>query len=144
MGRPSQGPDQQPRSPLRRLLENARRVAVVGLSDKPWRASHGVARYLQSAGYRIYPVNPHIEEALGERAYPSLDALPEEVDVIDVFRRPEYVADLVEPAIRSGAKLFWMQQGVRDANSARRLEEAGLTVIQDRCLIVDHMGMFPG
>ena len=117
-------------------------MAVVGLSDKPWRASHGVARYLQSAGYRIYPVNPNITEALDERAYPSLDALPEPVEIVDVFRRPEYVAELVEPAIRTGAKLFWMQEGVRDEESARRLSEAGLVVVEDRCLMVDHMGMF--
>ncbi len=100
-----------------------------------------MARYLQSAGYRIYPVNPNITETLGERAYPSLDDLPEPVDIVDVFRRPEYVAQLVEPAIRCGAKLFWMQEGVRDAESRRRLEAAGLVVVEDRCLMVDHMAI---
>ena len=99
---------------------------------------------MQSAGFRIYPVNPNIEEALGARAFPSLEALPEQVDIIDVFRRPEFVPELVEPAIRSGAKLFWMQQGVRDAESARRLEAAGLVVVEDRCLMAAHKGMFAG
>ena len=123
----------------KKLLESARRIAVVGLSDKAWRASYGVAHYMQAAGYRIYPVNPEIESALGEKAYPSLDALPEPVDVIDVFRRSENVPELVEPAIRSGAKLFWMQQGIREPESARRLEAAGIVVVEDLCLMVEHM-----
>ena len=142
MDRQQQVPGRQPRRPLGKLLGSARRVAVVGLSDKPWRASQGVARYLQSAGYRIYPVNPNITDALGELAHPALERLPDQVDIVNVFRRSEYVAELVEPAIRSGAKLFWMQQGVRDAKAARRLEEAGVTVIEDRCLMVEHMRMF--
>lgn len=119
------------------ILRDARTIAVVGLSDKPWRASHGVARYLQQSGYRILPVNPTIDEALGEKSYPSLADLPEKPDVVNVFRRPEHVAELVEPAIASGAKLFWMQLDVEDAASATKLREAGVAVVEDRCLMIE-------
>jgi predicted CoA-binding protein len=124
---------------LARILSQARRIAVVGLSDKPWRASHGVARYLQQSGYEILPVNPNIDEALGERSFPRLEDIAESVDIIDVFRRPEFVQDLVEPALRSGAKLVWMQEGIYDAESADLLRQGGLEVIMDRCLMVEHM-----
>ncbi len=121
------------------LLRQAKTVAVVGLSDKPWRASHGVSRYLQGAGFRIIPINPNVEEVLGERAYDDLSDLPQKVDVVDVFRKREHVPELVEGAIASGAKLFWMQEGVRNQAAADQLREAGLGVVQDRCLMVEHM-----
>lgn len=122
-----------------RILSQARTVAVVGLSDKPWRASNGVARYLQQSGYKILPVNPNIDEALGERSYARLEDIEESVDIIDVFRRPEFVPDLVAPALRSGAKLVWMQEGVHDAESADLLRQSGVEVVMDRCLMVEHM-----
>jgi uncharacterized protein len=121
------------------FLESAKTIGVVGLSDKEWRASHGVARYLQSQGFRIVPVNPRISESLGEKAVPDLDSAGEGLDIVLVFRRSEYVSALVEPAIRSGAKLFWMQVGVSDSKAAAKLEEAGLAVVMDRCLMVEHM-----
>lgn len=124
---------------LARILSQARRIAVVGLSDKPWRASNGVARYLQQSGYRILPVNPNIDEALGERSFARLEDIEESVDIIDVFRRAEFVHDLVAPALRSGAKLVWMQEGVQDAESAELLRRSGLEVVMDRCLMVEHM-----
>jgi predicted CoA-binding protein len=93
---------------------------------------------MQQAGFRVIPVNPNIESALGERAYPSLRAVPDPIDLIDVFRRPCYVADLVAPAIASGARAFWMQLGVRDDASAQALERAGLTVVSDRCLMLEY------
>lgn len=124
---------------LARILSQARTIAVVGLSDKPWRASHGVARYLQQSGYKILPVNPNIDEALGERSFARLEDIDESVDIIDVFRRPEFVQDLVAPAVRSGAKLVWMQEGIEDAESADLLRQSGLEVVMDRCLMVEHM-----
>ena len=122
-----------------RILSQARRVAVVGLSDKPWRASHGVARYLQQSGYEILPVNPNIDETLGQRSFARLEDIGEPIDIIDVFRRPEFVGDLVEPALRSGAKLVWMQEGIHDAEAAHLLRQNGIEVVMDRCLMVEHM-----
>lgn len=112
---------------------------MVGLSDKPWRASNGVARYLQQSGYRILPVNPTIGEALGEPSFARLEDIAESVDIIDVFRRPEFVQGLVGPALRSGVKLVWMQEGVRDEESADVLRRNGIEVVMDRCLMVEHM-----
>jgi uncharacterized protein len=129
---------------LRELLRAARTIAVVGLSDDPSRASFGVSRYLQRSGYRILPVNPNLAEVHGEKAYPSLDKLPEPPDIINVFRRSEHVAGLVDAAVASGAKLFWMQLGVRDDEAAKKLEAAGLTVVQDRCLMIEHMRLTHG
>jgi len=120
------------------ILGEARTIAVVGLSAKRSRPSHGVAEYLQRAGYRIIPVNPNITEALGEKSYASLDAVPEPVDIVDIFRRAEHVPDIVEAAIRKGAKTIWMQEGVVHEDAARRAESAGLTVIMDRCILKDH------
>ena len=124
---------------IARILSQARTIAVVGLSDKPWRASNGVARYLQQCGYRILPVNPNIGEALGERSFARLEDIEEPVDIIDVFRRTEFVRDLVAPALSSGAKLVWMQEGVHDAEAADLLRQSGLEVVMDRCLMVEHM-----
>ena len=124
------------------ILENYKTLAVVGLSAKPSRPSHGVSAYMKARGYRIIPVNPNETEVLGERAYPSLEAVPEPVEVVVIFRRPEYVRDIVESAIRKGAKVVWMQEGVFDEEAALRAQEAGLTVIQDRCILKEHAKRF--
>src|SRR5689334_8169824 len=120
------------------ILRNARTIAVVGLSGKRFRPSYGVAEYMQRAGYRIIPVNPHEAEVLGERCYADLDSVPGEVDIVDIFRRSEFVPDIVEAAIRKGAKAIWMQEGVVHEAAARRAEAAGITVLMDRCILKDH------
>ncbi len=120
------------------LLKISRTIAVVGLSSKRFRPSYGVAEYLQRSGYRIIPVNPNEVEVLGERSYPNLDAVPEPVDIVDIFRRSEFVPEIVEAAIRRHAKVVWMQEGVIHAAAARRAEEAGLAVVVDRCILKDH------
>jgi hypothetical protein len=120
------------------LLDSARTIAVVGLSGKRYRPSYGVAEYLKRAGYRIIPVNPNEAEVLGERSYPDLDSIPEPVDIVDIFRRPEFVPEIVEAAIRKGAKAIWMQEGVFHEEAAGRAEAAGLAVVMDRCILKDH------
>ena len=120
------------------LLRSSRTIAVVGLSSRRTRPSFGVAEYLQRAGYRIIPVNPHETEVLGETSYPDLDAVPEPVDIVDIFRRPESVPEIVEAAIRMGAKAVWMQEGVVHEDAAAQARAAGLTVVMDRCLLKDH------
>ena len=120
------------------ILRSARTIAVVGLSGKRFRPSYGVAEYLKRSGYRIIPVNPHESSVLGEAAYPDLDSIPEPVDIVDIFRRSEFVPDIVEAAIRKGAKAIWMQEGVYHEAAARRAEEAGLVVAMDRCILKDH------
>ncbi len=120
------------------LLANAHTIAVVGLSNKRYRPSHGVAEYLQRAGFRIIPVNPQESEVLGEKAYPDLDSVPEPVDIVDIFRRSEFVPEIVEAAIRKGAKAVWMQEGVIHEDAARRAREAGLYVVMDRCILKEH------
>ncbi len=120
------------------ILHNSRTIAVVGLSGKRFRPSFGVAEYLKRYGYRIIPVNPNETEVLGERAYPDLDSVPEKVDIVDVFRRSEFVPEIVEAAIRIGAKMVWMQEDVYHEAAARRAQEAGLAVVMDRCILKDH------
>jgi predicted CoA-binding protein len=120
------------------ILQSARTIAVIGLSGKRYRPSYGVAEYLKRAGYRIIPVNPEETEVLGEKCYPDLDSIPEPVDVVDIFRRSEFVPEIVEAAIRKGAKVVWMQEGVIHEEAARRAEEAGLAVVMDRCILKDH------
>jgi predicted CoA-binding protein len=124
--------------PIREALRSARTIAVVGLSGKRFRPSHGVAEYMQKAGYRIIPVNPHESRVLGEQCYPDLDSVPGPVDIVDIFRRSEFVPEIVEAAIRKGAKVVWMQEGVVHEDAARRAEAAGLTVVMDRCILKDH------
>jgi predicted CoA-binding protein len=120
------------------LLRSARTIAVVGLSGNRKRPSYGVSEYLQRAGYRIIPVNPQETEVLGERAYPSLEAVPEHIDIVDVFRRSEFVPEIVEAAIRVGAGAVWMQEGVADDAAAQKARAAGLTVVMDRCILKEH------
>ena len=120
------------------ILRVGRIIAVVGLSAKRYRPSYGVAEYMQRAGYRIIPVNPHETEILGEKCYPDVESVPEPIDIVDIFRRPEFVPEIVEAAIRKGAKVIWMQEGVVHEEAARRAQEAGLEVVMDRCILKDH------
>jgi len=117
-------------------------LAVVGLSSKAARPSHGVTEYMQRNGYRIIPVNPQEQTVLGEKAYASLDEVPEPFDVVVIFRRPEFVPEVVEAAIRKQAKVVWMQEGVIHEQAAARARAAGLTVIMDRCILKEHAKRF--
>ena len=132
--------------PIFELLSRAKTIAVVGLSDSPMRPSHGVSAYMQAAGYKIIPVNPHIAEALGEKAYPSLRAMPlevrERVDLVDVFRRPEYVEEIVEQAIQLRIPAIWMQEGVVNEQAAEKARKAGMCVVMDRCVLKEHRARF--
>ena len=125
------------------LLSTARTIAVVGLSGNPDRPSFGVAQYLQSKGYRILPVNPTIDSVLGEKCYASVSEIPEKadvkVDIVDVFRRAEFVPALAEEAIAIGARCLWLQLGVIHEEAARRARDAGLLVVMDRCLAVERL-----
>src|SRR5674476_421254 len=124
--------------PIRELLKTARVIAVVGLSSRKHRPSFGVSEYMQRAGYRIIPINPNESSVLGERAYASLDDVPEKVDIVDIFRRSEFVPEIVEQAIRAGAGAVWMQEGVIHEEAAARAQAAGLTVVMDRCILKEH------
>ncbi len=121
---------------MRQALMGARTIAVVGLSDKPSRASYSVARFLQGQGYRIIPVNPNIQEALGEVAYPDLISVPDAIDMVNIFRRSDKVAPTVDEAITKGVQTIWMQLGIEDPSAAREAEEAGIAVVMDRCAAV--------
>ncbi len=123
---------------IARILDECRTIAVVGLSSSSMRPSHGVAGYMQRAGYRIIPVNPNETEVLGERAYASLDDLPDKIDLVDVFRRSEEAATAVDQAIALGAKAVWLQEGVIDIAAAQRALNAGLLVVMDRCWLKEH------
>jgi len=128
--------------PVHKLLQDSRTIAVVGLSSKGSRASYGVAQYLQSAGYRIIPVNPNVKEVLGEKAVARLEDIPEPVDIVNIFRRLEHVASVVDAAIRIGAKAVWMQEGVTNEEAAERARQAGLFVMMDSCLLKEHARRF--
>jgi predicted CoA-binding protein len=123
------------------ILLKYKTIAVVGLSSSPFRASHGVSKYMQANGYRIIPVNPYEAEVLGEKAYASLDDVREPFEIVDIFRRPEYVPDIVEAAIRKGAKVIWMQESVIHEGAAARARQAGLEVVMDRCILKEHMAL---
>jgi uncharacterized protein len=120
------------------ILKSSRTIAVVGLSSNPMRPSNGVAAYLQRAGYRVIPVNPNESEVLGEKCYARLEDVPEKIDLVDIFRRPECVPEIVESAIRVGAKTIWMQEGVVNQQAAERARAAGLEVVMDRCTLKEH------
>ncbi|MEO8659952.1 MAG: CoA-binding protein [Bryobacteraceae bacterium] len=120
------------------ILKTSKTIAVVGLSSSRYRASNGVSRYMQSAGYRIIPVNPGETEVLGEKAYPTLESIPEKVDIVNVFRRPEYVPEIVDSAIRIGARSLWLQEEVIHEEAAGRAEQSGLAVVMNRCLLKEH------
>ena len=121
-----------------RILREFRRIAVVGISDRPERDSYRVAAYLERVGYTIIPVNPNVREVLGKRCWPSLDDAPGPIEVVDVFRRSELVDPVVDAAIRVGAKAVWMQDGVVNEAAAARARAAGLLVVMDRCMLRDH------
>ena len=123
---------------LKELLQKAHTIAVVGLSSSRFRASYGVSQYMQSAGYRIIPVNPNEQEVLGEKSYARLEDVPEKIDVVDVFRRSEFVPEIVEAAIRVGARAIWMQEGVVNEVAAQRARDAGLFVVMDDCILREH------
>jgi predicted CoA-binding protein len=127
---------------IKEILETYRTIAVVGLSSRLFRASNGVSRFMQSAGYRIIPVNPHETEVLGEKAYPSLDAVPDAIEIVDIFRRSEFVPEIVEAAIRKNARVIWMQEEVIHEEAAERARRAGLDVVMDRCILKEHMRYF--
>src|ERR1700757_4119802 len=128
--------------PIHEILQRAKTVAVVGLSDNPLRPSHGVAAYLQSQGYRIIPVNPNIKEALGESAYASLLDVPEKIDIVNIFRRPEFVEAVVDQAIQLKVSAIWMQEEVINEKAARNARQAGIFVIMDRCILKEHKTRF--
>jgi predicted CoA-binding protein len=128
--------------PIREVLQRAKTIAVVGLSDNPLRPSHGVAAYLQIQGYRIIPVNPQIQSALGEKAYASLLDVPEKIDIVDIFRRPEFVEELVDQAIQLKVPAVWMQEEVIHEAAARRARRAGIFVVMDRCILLEHRARF--
>jgi len=121
-----------------RLLSGVKTIAVVGLSNDPMRPSHGVSSYMQQQGYRIIPVNPTISEALGERSYPDLASVPEEIDLVNVFRRPDYVPAIVDEAIRLKLPAIWLQEGVIHPEAASKAREAGMPVVMDRCILKEH------
>ena len=123
------------------LLRNSRTIAVVGLSNRRSRPSYGVSEYMQSKGYRIIPVNPNETEILGEKVWASLEEIPERVDIVDIFRRPECVPEIVDSAIRIGAKGIWMQEGVVHDEAAGKARAAGLEVVMDRCILKEHRKM---
>jgi|SRR5579863_10248649 len=120
------------------ILKRSRTIAVVGISPNPMRPSNGVAEYLKRAGYRIIPVNPGQAEVLGEKCYARLEDVPEKIDLVDIFRRSEFVPEIVESAIRVGAGAVWMQEGVIHEEAAARARQAGLDVVMDRCTLKEH------
>src|SRR6266705_71109 len=124
--------------PIAEILKNTKTIAVVGLSSNAMRPSHGVAQYLQAAGYRIVPVNPNETNVLGERSYPRLEDVPLKIDLVDIFRRAEFVPPVVDGAIRAGAKVVWMQLGIENREAAEKARQAGLTVVEDACILMEH------
>jgi predicted CoA-binding protein len=129
---------------LRRILKASKTIAVVGLSANWWRPSFFAAKYLQERGYRVVPVNPQYPEILGEKSYPSLREIPFKVDVVDCFRKSEEIPALADDAIAIGAKVLWMQLGVINQAAAEKAEAAGLEVVMDRCMKIEHGRLFGG
>jgi hypothetical protein len=124
------------------LLKQAKTIAVVGLSDDPLRPSHDVSAYMQSRGYRIIPVNPEIESCLGEKAYPSLLDVPAKIDIVNIFRRPDFVEEVVDQAIQLKVPAIWMQEGVIHERAAEKARRVGIFVVMDRCILQDHRERF--
>lgn len=124
------------------ILEQYKRLAVVGLSSKAFRPSYGVASYMKEHGYRIIPVNPNEERVLGEKAYRSLDEVPDPIEVVVIFRRSEHIPEIVESAIRRHARVVWMQEGIRHEEAGQQARKAGLEVIQNRCILKEHARRF--
>ncbi|MFD1018322.1 CoA-binding protein [Thalassobacillus hwangdonensis] len=130
-----QNPDQDT---IRRVLEESKTIAVVGLSDKAHRTSYQISKVMQEAGYRIIPVNPNVDEVLGEKSYPNLKAIDEPIDLINVFRRSEFLPEIAREAAETDADIFWAQQGVENEEAAKFLKERDFTVIMDMCIKVAH------
>ena len=128
--------------PVTELLKRARLIAVVGLSDNSMRPSYGVTAYMQSQGYRIVPVNPRLESCLGEKAYPTLLEVPEKIDIVNIFRRPEFVEEIVDQAIQLKVPAIWMQEEVVHEKAAEKARSAGIFVLMDRCILKDHRARF--
>jgi hypothetical protein len=128
--------------PIYHLLAQAKTIAVVGLSGSPLRPSHGVSAYMQMQGYKIIPVNPTIPEALGERCYPSLFDVPDKIDLVNIFRRPEFVEEIVDQAIQLKIPAVWMQEGVINERAATKARKAGMFVAMDLCILKEHKARF--
>jgi predicted CoA-binding protein len=128
--------------PIRELLQRSKTIAVVGLSDRPMRPSHGVSAYMQLHGYKIIPVNPTIAETLGEKSYPSLLQVPEKIDIVNIFRRPEYVEEIVDQAIALKVPAVWMQEEVVHQKAAEKAQKAGIFVVMDLCILKEHRARF--
>jgi uncharacterized protein len=128
--------------PIAELLRRSKTIAVVGLSSNPLRPSHGVAAYMQTHGYRIIPVNPRIEECLGEKAYPSLLEVPGKIDIVNIFRRSEFVEEIVDQAIQLKVPAIWMQEDVIHAEAGKKARQAGIFVVMDRCILKEHRARF--
>ena len=128
--------------PIKDLLQRSKTIAVVGLSSNPLRPSHGVSAYMQSHGYRIIPVNPNVTECLGEKAYPSLLDVRDKIDIVDVFRRSEFVEEVVDQAIQLKVPAIWMQEDVINENAAAKARQAGIFVVMDRCILKEHRARF--
>ena len=124
---------------IRRILEECRTIAVVGLSSDPYRPSNSVSGYMRRNGYKVIAVNPNETEVFGERAYPNLAAVPDRIDLVDIFRRPSEAGCAVDDAIAVGAKAVWLQEGVIDEAAAQRAVDAGLLVVMDRCWLKEHL-----
>jgi predicted CoA-binding protein len=127
-----------PPDPIAEVLKRAKTIAVVGLSSNPLRPSHGVTAYMQSHGYRIVPVNPHLKECLAEKAYQSLLDVPEKIDIVNIFRRPEFVEEIVDQAIQLRVPAIWMQEGVVHRSAAEKARQAGIFVVMDLCILKEH------
>ncbi len=130
-----------PSEEIKAILERHKTVAIVGLSPKPARDSHKVAKYLKEHGYKIVPVNPGQKEILGERCYPDLRAIPFLVDIVDIFRKPEAIPAIVDEAVEIGAKVVWMQLGIAHDQAAHKARAAGLDVVMSKCIKIEHMNM---
>jgi predicted CoA-binding protein len=128
--------------PILDLLQRSRTIAVVGLSDSPLRPSHGVSAYMQTHGYRIIPVNPMIKVSLGERSYASLFDVPDKIDIVNIFRRPQFVEEIVDQAIQLKIPAVWMQEEVIHEKAAEKARQAGMLVIMDRCILQEHRARF--
>ncbi len=131
-----------PSDPIYELLTRVKTIAVVGLSDSPMRPSHGVSAYMQMQGYKIIPVNPRVTEALGEKSYASLLDVPGKIDLVNVFRRPEFVDEIVEQAIKLKIPAIWLQEDVINEPAAEKARQAGMFVVMDRCILKEHRARF--
>lgn len=124
--------------PILDILKKYKTIAVVGLSSNPLRPSHSVTQYMQASGYHIIPVNPNESQVLNEKSYARIEDVPEKIEVVDIFRRPEHIPSVVEDAIRAGVKVIWMQLGIENEAAAEKARAAGLTVVMDACMLIEH------